>query len=75
MGRDADTYAPGTDIGALIGGDPACVFVDEAQFLTEPQVWQLAALVDERGIPVMAYGLRVDFQGKLFPRQAPRSSP
>ncbi len=45
----------------------ACVFVDEAQFLTEEQVWQLARVADRMHIPVMAYGLRTDFQGKLFP--------
>ena len=50
------------------GGDPiACVFVDEAQFLAEEQVWQLARVADRLSIPVMAYGLRTDFQGKLFP--------
>lgn len=50
------------------GGDPiACVFVDEAQFLTKAQVWQLARIADRIGIPVLAYGLRTDFQGKLFP--------
>jgi len=45
----------------------ACVFVDEAQFMTEEQVWQLARVADAMGIPVMTYGLRTDFQGKLFP--------
>ena len=45
----------------------ACVFVDEAQFLSREQVWQLAHIVDRLGVPVMAYGLRTDFQGKLFP--------
>jgi thymidine kinase len=45
----------------------ACVFVDEAQFLSAAQVWQLARVSDRLGIPVMAYGLRTDFQGKLFP--------
>jgi thymidine kinase len=45
----------------------ACVFVDEAQFLGEDQVWQLARVADRIGISVMAYGLRTDFQGKLFP--------
>lgn len=44
-----------------------CVFVDEAQFLTEDQVWQLARVADRLSIPVMCYGLRTDFQGKLFP--------
>lgn len=43
-----------------------CVFVDEAQFLDEDQVWQLARVADRLGIPVMCYGLRTDFQGNLF---------
>ena len=43
-----------------------CIFVDEAQFLTSAQVWQLARVVDRLGIPVMCFGLRTDFQGKLF---------
>lgn len=46
------------------------VLVDEAQFLTEEQVWQLASLADRLGIPVMCFGLRTDFQGKLFPGSA-----
>jgi len=48
----------------------ACVFIDEAQFLTPAQVWQLARVVDDLGVPVMAYGLRVDFRGELFPGSA-----
>ncbi|MXO66294.1 thymidine kinase [Altericroceibacterium endophyticum] len=44
----------------------ACVLVDEAQFLTREQVWQLARLADEANIPVLCYGLRTDFQGELF---------
>lgn len=43
-----------------------CVFVDEAQFLEDGQVWQLARVADRLGVPVMCYGLRTDFQGKLF---------
>lgn len=46
------------------------VFIDEAQFLSEAQVWQLAKVADELRIPVMCYGLRTDFQGKLFPGSA-----
>ena len=46
------------------------VFVDEAQFLTEVQVWQLARVADELKVPVMCFGLRTDFQGKLFPGSA-----
>ena len=45
---------------------PHCVLVDEAQFLSEAQVWQLARVVDRLRIPVLCYGLRTDFQGKLF---------
>lgn len=46
------------------------VFVDEAQFLSREQVWQLARVGDELGLPVLCYGLRTDFQGKLFPGAA-----
>ncbi|MCP5071800.1 MAG: thymidine kinase [Rhodobacteraceae bacterium] len=48
----------------------ACAFFDEAQFLTPDQVWQLARVVDDLDVPVMCYGLRVDFLGKLFPGSA-----
>lgn len=43
-----------------------CVLVDEAQFLTRTQVWQLSEVVDAMGIPVLCYGLRTDFRGELF---------
>jgi thymidine kinase len=43
-----------------------CVLVDEAQFLTKKQVRQLGDVCDDLGIPVLAYGLRTDFQGNLF---------
>ena len=42
------------------------IFVDEAQFLNEDQVWQLARVGDEMRLPVLCYGLRTDFQGELF---------
>lgn len=48
----------------------ACILVDESQFLSAPQVRQLAHLADEVGIPVLCYGLRTDFQGRLFPGSA-----
>ncbi|ENN87977.1 thymidine kinase [Rhizobium freirei PRF 81] len=69
---DAMPFEIGDDLYALIDGmhasEPlACVFVDEAQFLTREQVWQLAHIVDRLGLPVMAYGLRTDFHGRLFP--------
>ncbi len=43
-----------------------CIFVDEAQFLTKDQVWQLARIADRFSIPVLCYGLRTDFRGELF---------
>ncbi|MCF6303667.1 MAG: thymidine kinase, partial [Devosiaceae bacterium] len=43
-----------------------CIFVDEAQFLTKDQVWQLARVAARIRLPVMTYGLRTDFQGNLF---------
>lgn len=74
IGLDAQarTFDAHTDLFTEIAEHQArevthCVFVDEAQFLTEAQVWQLARVADRQGIPVMCYGLRVDFQGKLFP--------
>ena len=66
-------FADTDDLFALIadkGRDCACIFVDEAQFLTRDQVWQLARVADDVGIPVMCYGLRVDFRGELFPGSA-----
>ena len=71
----ADTYDTDTDMFDLLErrlrqGPVACVFIDEAQFLTRDQVWQLARTVDDLGIPVMCYGLRVDFRGELFPGSA-----
>jgi thymidine kinase len=47
-------------------GQLHCVLVDEAQFLSRAQVWQLSEVVDQRGIPVLCYGLRTDFRGELF---------
>ncbi len=50
-----------------IGKGPLhCIFVDEAQFLTKDQVWQLARVADRLKLPVMCYGLRTDFQGNMF---------
>ncbi|WP_420407081.1 thymidine kinase [Hoeflea sp.] len=63
--QEDDLYASLKALQA--GGEIACAFVDEAQFLTETQVWQLARVADRLKIPVMTYGLRTDFRGKLFP--------
>ena len=75
ISAQADTFRPEDDVFAMVRdrldqGPVACVFVDEAQFLSETQVWQLARAVDDLNVPVLAYGLRVDFQGKLFPGSA-----
>ena len=43
-----------------------CVLVDEAQFLSKQQVYQLSDVVDKLNIPVLCYGLRTDFQAELF---------
>lgn len=48
-------------------GPHACVLIDEAQFLTREQVHQLTEITDKLSIPVLAYGLRTDFRGELFP--------
>ena len=53
--RDVDAHGP-----------LHCVLVDEAQFLTRAQVWQLTEVVDALRIPVLCYGLRTDFRGELF---------
>lgn len=75
IAEEADTFAGADDLFAKIiarleQGPLACIFIDEAQFLTKPQVWQLARAVDDLGVPVMCYGLRVDFRGELFPGSA-----
>jgi thymidine kinase len=75
IGADADTFASGDDLFArirqrLADGPCACIFVDEAQFLEPVQVWQLARAVDDLNVPVMCFGLRVDFRGQLFPGSA-----
>lgn len=75
LGADAHRFNGETNlfdrVSAAHAVEPlACVMVDEAQFLTKEQVWQLARLADEAGVPVICYGLRTDFQGELFPGSA-----
>jgi len=75
FGREAATFSGDEDLFAkitarLAAGPVDCVLVDEAQFLSQAQVWQLARAVDDLGVPVMCYGLRVDFRGQLFPGSA-----
>lgn len=75
IGEEADMFSAGDDLyqrieQRLARGPVAAIFVDEAQFLEPEQVWQLARVVDDLRVPVLAYGLRVDFQGNLFPGSA-----
>lgn len=69
---EATAFESDTDLQALIARDMAadgklgCVLVDEAQFLSKAQVWQLSEVVDQLRIPVLCYGLRTDFRGELF---------
>ena len=75
LASDADTFEHNENMfhkieSRLRKGPCSCVFIDEAQFLSEDQVWELARVVDDLKVPVMCYGLRVDFQGKLFPGSA-----
>lgn len=69
--KEAIRFAAITDLFAIIEAEHekeaiACVFIDEAQFLTAVQVRQLAAAVDQLSIPIICYGLRTDFLGELF---------
>ncbi|MAI57466.1 MAG: thymidine kinase [Rhodobacteraceae bacterium] len=75
ISKAADTFSTGEDLFSKIKNQLRqkavnCVFIDEAQFLEAEQVWQLARAVDDLEVPVMCYGLRVDFRGQLFPGSA-----
>ena len=75
LGAEAHRFDGTTDLWASVSAAHAvqplsCVLIDEAQFLSAEQVWQLARLADEANIPVLCYGLRTDFQGELFPGSA-----
>ena len=68
---EATTFEAGDDLHELVertidGGPLHCVLIDEAQFLTRDQVLQLCRICDGLGVPVLAYGLRTDFQGEPF---------
>jgi thymidine kinase len=67
----ATTFSTGDDLLAAIKSRNEqkplhCVLIDEAQFLTKEQVFQLGEVTDNLDIPVLAYGLRTDFQGEPF---------
>jgi len=71
LSADASAFSPEDDllekfIRPAAAENVVAVLLDEAQFATRQQVWQLARAVDLLGLPVMAYGLRTDFQGNAF---------
>ena len=75
ISASAELYSQGSNLLSLVETKLrekvlACVLVDEAQWLSPNQVWQLAQVVDDLKVPVICYGLRVDFMGELFPGSA-----
>lgn len=68
---DALVFRPDDDLHAIVtrelaAGPLHCVLIDEAQFLSRDQVFQLSDVTDELNVPVLAYGLRTDFRGEPF---------
>ena len=75
LSAPAHTYDEDVDLFTAVGEELMkrkldCVLVDEAQFLTQRHVLELGEVADTLSIPVLCYGLRTDFQGKLFPGSA-----
>lgn len=71
IAEDAQLFRADTDlfleIAKVLEKQPLhCILIDEAQFLTKAQVYQLTDVVDKLHIPVLCYGLRTDFQAELF---------
>ena len=69
---EADVIFPQDDVRAMFDALDRrdVVIADECQFLTPRQIDQLRELVDEEDVPVLCFGLRTDFQTKLFPGAA-----
>lgn len=75
LSAPANTFDEDVDLFEAVGEELKkrtldCILVDEAQFLTQRHVLQLCEVADQLSIPVLCYGLRTDFQGKLFPGSA-----
>jgi thymidine kinase len=75
LSAPAHTYDANVDLFTAISEELKrrelhCILVDEAQFLSQHHVLQLCEVADRLRIPVLCYGLRTDFQGKLFPGSA-----
>ena len=71
ISAEASLFDHNTDITALVKAENqqqtlSCILIDEAQFLTKDQVYALSEVVDKLHIPVLAFGIRTDFQGELF---------
>jgi len=66
VGKDTDIFQLVSENSAHPDSEPACVLVDEAQFLTREQVMDLTHVVDMLHIPVMAFGLKNTFKNTLF---------
>jgi thymidine kinase len=75
LSAPAHSYDETVDLFTAVGEELRkrrldCILIDEAQFLSQRHVLQLCEIADRLGIPVLCYGLRTDFQGKLFPGSA-----
>lgn len=68
LAEDAISFNKDENLFEIVKQHPdiKCVLLDEAQFVTKAQAWQLTEVVDKLGIPVLAYGLRTDFMGNTF---------
>ncbi len=73
IGLQADAKVYGQEdniLDAVVSAQQAqkidCVLIDECQFLSREQVYQITDVVDKLNIPVLCYGLRTDFRGELF---------
>ena len=71
LAATVEVIAPDVDVCKLFAetraGKCDVIIVDECQFLTEAQIDQLRSIVNDFGVPVMCFGLRTDFQTRLFP--------
>jgi thymidine kinase len=65
--RQALTFSPSTSFAEAFAKRPACILIDEAQFLTVAQVRELHRAAHDGRVPVICYGLRTDFMGRGFP--------
>ena len=68
---DAATFSKDTDFfaviqGLIVTGKPACILIDEAQFLSAEQVRQLHRAANLLGVPIICFGIRSDFRGEIF---------